>query len=173
VFPGSEWVIPMTFDEPGTYHVVCNEFCGQGHRTMHGRFTVVVEGYVMSAVAPVPERLRRGGLPDVFCNGARHPSVRGELREAVRADRGDRARRGRKLRLLGRDDPMGVHRPARPEQLLHAPEYPRVEPAHLLDGVHGDRRPLRRRSDGARSSAPASSARDRWVGAPWSPARSA
>jgi len=59
---------------------------------------------------------------------------------------------------------MGVHRPARPEQLLHAPEYPRVEPAHLLDGVHGDRRPLRRRSDGARSSAPASSARDRWVG---------
>ena len=41
VFPGSEWVIPMTFDEPGTYHVVCNEFCGQGHRTMHGRFTVV------------------------------------------------------------------------------------------------------------------------------------
>jgi len=24
VFPGSEWVIPMTFDEPGTYHVVCN-----------------------------------------------------------------------------------------------------------------------------------------------------
>ncbi|GAB3412846.1 hypothetical protein GCM10027435_06070 [Haloparvum alkalitolerans] len=41
VFPGNEWVIPMTFDEPGTYHVICNEFCGQGHRSMHG--TLVVE----------------------------------------------------------------------------------------------------------------------------------
>jgi len=41
VFPDHEWVVPMTFDEPGTYHVVCNEFCGRGHRTMHG--TLVVE----------------------------------------------------------------------------------------------------------------------------------
>ena len=40
VFPGSEWVIPMTFDEPGTYHVICNEFCGRGHNTMHGEFVV-------------------------------------------------------------------------------------------------------------------------------------
>jgi len=30
----------MTFDEPGIYHVVCNEFCGVGHRTMHGTFEV-------------------------------------------------------------------------------------------------------------------------------------
>lgn len=41
VLPGTEWVVPMSFDEPGTYHVMCNEFCGQGHRTMHG--TLVVE----------------------------------------------------------------------------------------------------------------------------------
>lgn len=41
VLPGYEWVVPMTFDEPGTYHIICNEFCGQGHRTMHG--TIVVE----------------------------------------------------------------------------------------------------------------------------------
>ena len=40
VLPGYEWVLPMTFDEPGTYQVVCNEFCGEGHRTMHGRFEV-------------------------------------------------------------------------------------------------------------------------------------
>jgi len=40
VLPGYEWVVPMTFDEPGTYHVVCNEFCGTGHRTMHGKFYV-------------------------------------------------------------------------------------------------------------------------------------
>ncbi|MFB6347252.1 MAG: cytochrome C oxidase subunit II, partial [bacterium] len=33
--------LPMTFYEPGTYHVVCNEFCGYGHRTMHGKFRVV------------------------------------------------------------------------------------------------------------------------------------
>jgi cytochrome c oxidase subunit 2 len=41
VLPGYEWILPMTFDEPGTYHVVCNEFCGTGHRTMHGRIEVV------------------------------------------------------------------------------------------------------------------------------------
>lgn len=40
VLPGYEWIVPMTFEEPGTYHVVCNEFCGVGHRTMHGRFRV-------------------------------------------------------------------------------------------------------------------------------------
>ncbi|MFB6122560.1 MAG: cytochrome C oxidase subunit II [Haloferacaceae archaeon] len=40
VLPGYEWVVPMEFDDPGTYHVVCNEFCGTGHRTMHGKFVV-------------------------------------------------------------------------------------------------------------------------------------
>ncbi|WP_458205698.1 cytochrome C oxidase subunit II [Haladaptatus sp. NG-SE-30] len=40
VLPGYEWIVEMEFDEPGTYHVVCNEFCGVGHRTMHGKFTV-------------------------------------------------------------------------------------------------------------------------------------
>jgi len=40
VLPEYEWIVPMTFDEPGTYHVICNEFCGQGHRTMHGRIEV-------------------------------------------------------------------------------------------------------------------------------------
>ncbi|MCX2819689.1 cytochrome C oxidase subunit II [Haladaptatus sp. F3-133] len=34
--PGYEWVIEMEFDEPGTYHVICNEFCGVGHSSMHG-----------------------------------------------------------------------------------------------------------------------------------------
>ncbi|MDZ7701319.1 MAG: cytochrome C oxidase subunit II [Halobacteriales archaeon] len=41
ILPGYEWVVEMSFDEPGTYHVVCNEFCGEGHRTMHGSFEVV------------------------------------------------------------------------------------------------------------------------------------
>ena len=40
VFPGSEWIVPMTFEEPGTYHVICNEFCGRGHNGMHGKFFV-------------------------------------------------------------------------------------------------------------------------------------
>lgn len=40
ILPGYEWVIEMTFDDPGTYHVVCNEFCGTGHRSMHGKFVV-------------------------------------------------------------------------------------------------------------------------------------
>ncbi|WP_231737019.1 plastocyanin/azurin family copper-binding protein [Halobacterium sp. CBA1126] len=40
VLPGYEWVVEMSFDETGTYHVVCNEFCGVGHRSMHGTFVV-------------------------------------------------------------------------------------------------------------------------------------
>ncbi len=41
ILPEYEWILPMEFDEPGTYHLVCNEFCGVGHRTMHGRIEVV------------------------------------------------------------------------------------------------------------------------------------
>jgi len=40
MLPGYEWVLDMSFDDPGTYHVVCNEFCGNGHRTMHSKFFV-------------------------------------------------------------------------------------------------------------------------------------
>ncbi|MFW6153146.1 MAG: cytochrome C oxidase subunit II [Halobacteriota archaeon] len=40
VIPGHEWIVPMTFYETGTYHVICNEFCGVGHRSMHGEFVV-------------------------------------------------------------------------------------------------------------------------------------
>jgi halocyanin-like protein len=40
IIPGYEWVLEMSFDETGTYHVVCNEFCGVGHRSMHGTFVV-------------------------------------------------------------------------------------------------------------------------------------
>ncbi|MFP8958741.1 cytochrome C oxidase subunit II [Natrialbaceae archaeon A-CW3] len=40
ILPGYEWVVPMTFDEPGTYHIICNEFCGEGHRSMHD--TIIV-----------------------------------------------------------------------------------------------------------------------------------
>jgi len=43
VFPDTEWVVPMTFEDPGTYRVICNEFCGLGHRVMQNKF-VVVEG---------------------------------------------------------------------------------------------------------------------------------
>lgn len=43
ILPGYEWVLPMEFDEPGTYHVICNEFCGVGHRSMHGTVEVVEE----------------------------------------------------------------------------------------------------------------------------------
>lgn len=43
LFPDTEWIVPMTFDETGTYHVLCNEFCGTGHNGMHGKFHVVDE----------------------------------------------------------------------------------------------------------------------------------
>ena len=40
ILPDYEWVVEMQFDEPSTYHVVCNEFCGNGHRSMHGAIHV-------------------------------------------------------------------------------------------------------------------------------------
>jgi len=40
ILPGYEWVLEMSFDDPGTYQVVCNEFCGTSHRSMHGKFVV-------------------------------------------------------------------------------------------------------------------------------------
>lgn len=40
ILPGYEWVMPMEFDEPGEYHVICSEFCGNGHEGMHGTFYV-------------------------------------------------------------------------------------------------------------------------------------
>lgn len=41
VFPDREWIVPMTFEDPGTYRVICNEYCGAGHNGMQGRFEVV------------------------------------------------------------------------------------------------------------------------------------
>lgn len=43
MMPGYEWVVPMEFDDPGTYHVLCTEFCGNGHERMHASFEVVEE----------------------------------------------------------------------------------------------------------------------------------
>ena len=40
LFPDREWVVPMTFEDPGTYRVICNEFCGVGHNQMQGVFYV-------------------------------------------------------------------------------------------------------------------------------------
>ena len=44
IFPDHEWIVPMTFEDPDTYHVICNEFCGAGHATMHGKLFVVEPG---------------------------------------------------------------------------------------------------------------------------------
>ena len=41
VVPGEVSTLTLTFDEPGEYTFVCNEYCGVGHQTMYG--TVVVE----------------------------------------------------------------------------------------------------------------------------------
>lgn len=43
ILPGYERVIPMTFGEPGTYRLICNEFCGLGHRVIQNKI-IVVEG---------------------------------------------------------------------------------------------------------------------------------
>jgi cytochrome c oxidase subunit 2 len=41
VLPGQVSKVTVTFDEPGEYTYVCNEYCGVGHHTMEGM--VVVE----------------------------------------------------------------------------------------------------------------------------------
>jgi cytochrome c oxidase subunit 2 len=40
VVPGYEYVLTMTFDQPGTYNLVCQEYCGLGHHVMVGKFVV-------------------------------------------------------------------------------------------------------------------------------------
>lgn len=40
VVPGHIQVITQTFDEPGEYLVVCNEYCGTGHQLMSTTITV-------------------------------------------------------------------------------------------------------------------------------------
>ncbi|MFB6089603.1 MAG: cytochrome c oxidase subunit II [Halobellus sp.] len=41
VIPGQVAEITVNFDEPGTYHVVCNEYCGAAHHAMEGTIEVV------------------------------------------------------------------------------------------------------------------------------------
>jgi cytochrome c oxidase subunit 2 len=40
VVPGYEYVITMTFDQPGVYDIVCQEYCGIGHHVMVSKFIV-------------------------------------------------------------------------------------------------------------------------------------
>jgi cytochrome c oxidase subunit II len=40
VLPGQISVLTATFDKPGTYHLICHEYCGVGHHTMFGRLIV-------------------------------------------------------------------------------------------------------------------------------------
>ncbi|MFB6196825.1 MAG: cytochrome c oxidase subunit II [Halobacteriaceae archaeon] len=41
VIPGQVSQMTVKFDEPGTYHIVCNEYCGAGHHVMEGTIEVV------------------------------------------------------------------------------------------------------------------------------------
>lgn len=43
VIPGQVSQISVTFDEPGSYGIVCHEYCGAGHHTMEGSLVVVPE----------------------------------------------------------------------------------------------------------------------------------
>lgn len=42
VLPGQVSKLTATFDEPGTYNIVCHEYCGSAHHTMFGQ--IIVEG---------------------------------------------------------------------------------------------------------------------------------
>ncbi|MFB6242880.1 MAG: cytochrome c oxidase subunit II [Halobaculum sp.] len=41
VIPGQVATFSVTFDETGSYGIVCHEYCGSGHHTMAGKLTVV------------------------------------------------------------------------------------------------------------------------------------
>jgi len=41
VHPGYEHVITVTPTNPGTYSIICNEYCGVNHHTMASRLYVV------------------------------------------------------------------------------------------------------------------------------------
>lgn len=40
VVPGYEYVVSMTFDEPGVYNIICQEYCGIGHHVMVSKLIV-------------------------------------------------------------------------------------------------------------------------------------
>lgn len=40
VIPGQVTEVEATFDEPGTYSLICHEYCGAMHHTMGAQFTV-------------------------------------------------------------------------------------------------------------------------------------
>jgi len=40
VLPGQVSKLKTTFENPGTYDVVCHEYCGIGHHTMYGQIIV-------------------------------------------------------------------------------------------------------------------------------------
>jgi cytochrome c oxidase subunit 2 len=41
LLPGQIARTTVTFDRPGTYHIICHEYCGPGHQTMFA--TIIVE----------------------------------------------------------------------------------------------------------------------------------
>jgi cytochrome c oxidase subunit II len=41
LLPGQIARANVTFRRPGTYHIICHEYCGPGHQTMYG--TIIVE----------------------------------------------------------------------------------------------------------------------------------
>ncbi|MCO5183298.1 MAG: cytochrome c oxidase subunit II [Anaerolineae bacterium] len=44
IIPGQVSKLTATFNEPGEYAFICNEYCGIGHQTMFGRLIVTDEG---------------------------------------------------------------------------------------------------------------------------------
>ncbi|GIK54411.1 MAG: cytochrome C oxidase subunit II [Chloroflexi bacterium] len=40
ILPGQVSTLTATFDKPGTYNIVCNEYCGVGHQTMYATIEV-------------------------------------------------------------------------------------------------------------------------------------
>lgn len=54
VIPGQVASLTVEFDEPGTYGIVCHEYCGAGHHDMAGTLVVEERSGTASAVAAAP-----------------------------------------------------------------------------------------------------------------------
>lgn len=50
VLPGQVSTLKAVFDEPGTYNIICHEYCGIAHHTMYGQ--IIVEPADGAAEAP-------------------------------------------------------------------------------------------------------------------------
>jgi cytochrome c oxidase subunit 2 len=63
--PGQVTVTSVTFDDPGTYPIICHEYCGANHQSMKGAIQVRPASDIMAAIpsgiSSNQERMKKTG----------------------------------------------------------------------------------------------------------------